>query len=245
MSGLVKGVKKVFKKIVKVAKKIWKPLAIGAAVFFTAGAAGLLGAGVQSFVGFGGAATGSAVSAATNTVASLFGPAGATAPVAASTGLLGSLSGGLGAVASFVEAHPVLSMSAMSGLSGVFQNKAQAATLKEQREWEERNRGGTFFTMGRDGSLPTKPLAERPRQSAASAAAMSPGLLASMMAEPLAPPPAPPSAPPPPQDQGAQQFAAADETGVRPLLGRRFGGVPGMVDPYSLPLPPQYSWEQA
>lgn len=39
MSGVVKAVKKIFKKVVNVVKKIWKPLLIAAAVYFTAGVA--------------------------------------------------------------------------------------------------------------------------------------------------------------------------------------------------------------
>lgn len=39
MSGLVKGVKKVFKKAVKFVKKYWKAIAIAVAVYFTAGVA--------------------------------------------------------------------------------------------------------------------------------------------------------------------------------------------------------------
>jgi len=39
MSKIVKGVKKVFKTVAKVVKKVWKPLAIAAAVYFTAGLA--------------------------------------------------------------------------------------------------------------------------------------------------------------------------------------------------------------
>jgi hypothetical protein len=39
MSGVIKSVKKVFKKVVEVVKKIWKPVLIAAAVYFTAGLA--------------------------------------------------------------------------------------------------------------------------------------------------------------------------------------------------------------
>lgn len=39
MSGVVKGVKKVFKGAVKVVKKVWKPLLVAAAIYFTAGLA--------------------------------------------------------------------------------------------------------------------------------------------------------------------------------------------------------------
>lgn len=39
MSGIVKGIKKVFQTVVHVVKKIWKPLLIAAAIYFTAGVA--------------------------------------------------------------------------------------------------------------------------------------------------------------------------------------------------------------
>lgn len=39
MSGIVKGVKKVFKGAVKIVKKVWKPVLMAAAIYFTAGLA--------------------------------------------------------------------------------------------------------------------------------------------------------------------------------------------------------------
>lgn len=57
MSGLVKGVKKVFKKAVKFVKKYWKVIAIAVAVYFTAGVAlsyfGSTAAFASSMPGFG------------------------------------------------------------------------------------------------------------------------------------------------------------------------------------------------
>lgn len=57
MSGLVKGVKKVFKKAVKFVKKYWKPIVAAVAVYFTAGVAlsyfGSTAAFASSLPGFG------------------------------------------------------------------------------------------------------------------------------------------------------------------------------------------------
>ena len=39
MSGLIKGIKKVFKKVTKFVKKYWKPILAAVAIYFTAGVA--------------------------------------------------------------------------------------------------------------------------------------------------------------------------------------------------------------
>lgn len=49
MSGLVKGIKKVFKKVVKFVKKYWKVIVIAAAIYFTAGVALSYFGGTASF----------------------------------------------------------------------------------------------------------------------------------------------------------------------------------------------------
>lgn len=65
MSGVVRGVKKVFRKVAKVVKKVAKPLLIAAAVYFTAGlalsafpATAAFASALPGFAGAGGAGTG-------------------------------------------------------------------------------------------------------------------------------------------------------------------------------------------
>lgn len=79
MSGVVKGVKKAFKKVTKFVKRYWKEIVIAAAVVFTAGAAmGAWGAAAGSSAAAGGAAAGStAAAAAGGTAAAASGASGA------------------------------------------------------------------------------------------------------------------------------------------------------------------------
>lgn len=95
MSGVVKGVKKVFKTVGKIVKKVWKPLVIAAAVYFTAGAAlsyfGAAGAGAATTAGAAGAGA-AAGGAAAGSVASMVGAGGAAA-----TGVVTSTAAGVAA----------------------------------------------------------------------------------------------------------------------------------------------------
>lgn len=119
MSKVVKGIKKVFRSVVKVVKKIWKPLVVAAAVYFTAGAAlsyfgaGAASAGVAGATTAAGAAGGSAATAA----AAIHGAAatmGATT-MAAGTTLGGALAGSTtAAIASSAAAVGQAAVSAAS-----------------------------------------------------------------------------------------------------------------------------------
>ena len=88
MSGIIKGIKKVFRKVGKVLKKIIKPLAIAVAVYFTAGLAlsafaptAGFAASMPGFAGGGLFGTGVAVG---------------SAPVVAGSGIFSQVAGALG-----------------------------------------------------------------------------------------------------------------------------------------------------
>ena len=100
MSKVVKGIKKVFRSVVKVVKRIWKPLVIAAAVYFTAGAAlayfapaaGAAGAAAGVTGAAGAAAAGGSAAAASAAVSGAAAAMGATT-MAAGTTLGGALAG--------------------------------------------------------------------------------------------------------------------------------------------------------
>lgn len=98
MSGVVKAVKKVFKSVVNVVKKIWKPLLIAAAVYFTAGLALSAFAPTASFAasmpGFaGGGVLGTGVGAGASAGTGIFSTAAAKMGLGA-LGASGGLAGG-------------------------------------------------------------------------------------------------------------------------------------------------------
>ena len=146
MSGVVKGVKKVFKTVGKIVKKVWKPLVIAAAVYFTAGAAlsyfgaagaagagaggafagASAGAGAAAGVGAGAAGAAAAATAAATTAAGAFAGAGAGAGAAAGVGA--GVGGGTlaGATASGAFTRTALRMAL--GKGGINQTIAATTT---------------------------------------------------------------------------------------------------------------------
>ncbi len=109
MSGIVKGIGKVFKKIGKVLKKIIKPLAIAVAVYFTAGlalaafpATAGFAASMPGFAGGGFLGTGIGVGATAGT--------GVFSNVATAIGLGGGLQAGAAGLATPAAAGAVTSM---------------------------------------------------------------------------------------------------------------------------------------
>jgi len=104
MSKVVKGIKKAFKSVVKVVRKIWKPLVIAAAVYFTAGAA-------LSYFGAAGATT-----AAAGTTTAV---AGTTTAVTAAGANLASVGlTGMGAITGTTAATATTATMGLAGLGG-------------------------------------------------------------------------------------------------------------------------------
>ncbi len=179
MSGLVKGVKKVFKKIGKVVKKIAKPLLIAAAVYFTAGlalsampATASFAASLPGFAGGGilGTGVGAGASAGTgifSTVASKIGlggglVSGAEAVGGATTFAYGanSAAAAAGGGASAAAAKVGMSLTdklllakvgtdVAGGLFGQSPEEEYAAQFEEQKRWR-----GAFYGVNADGSGP-------------------------------------------------------------------------------------------
>ncbi len=95
MSKVVKGIKKVFRSVVKVVKKIWKPLVIAAAVYFTAGAAMSYFGAAGATAGVTGATAAAGAGAAGGTAASAAAAIhGAAATMGATTMAAGTTLGG-------------------------------------------------------------------------------------------------------------------------------------------------------
>ena len=129
MSKVVKGIKKAFRSVVKVVKKIWRPLVIAAAVYFTAGAAlsyfgaGAASAGVAGATTAAGAAGGSAATAASAIMGSSA-AVGATT-MAAGTTLGGALAGST--TAAIASSAAVVGQAAVSAASrGAYTRTAMA-----------------------------------------------------------------------------------------------------------------------
>ena len=146
MSGVVKGVGKVFKKVVKVAKKIAIPVLVGTALVLTAGSAcpALAAAGVPTWgglMGAGGAAAGGAATLNLGQGAlAMGGPSslvaqGLSAP--AGQGLFSGLVSGaipstVKAVAGYAKSNPLATMTALSGISGYYRDRAAMERMNEQ-----------------------------------------------------------------------------------------------------------------
>ena len=170
MSGVVKGVKKVFKKVFKVARKIAPGLALAGAVWATAGAAGLLApgaatgaAGVAGTAGATGAA-GTAGAAASGGMAALGSSvAGGVGAGMESVGLMSGLGGGLMStlgggikgIAGWMQANPLITATAMSGVAGAMSQRSQMAMLREQYKLRDEfsGRRGTYFATDPDGTV--------------------------------------------------------------------------------------------
>lgn len=185
MSGVVKGIKKVFKAVVKVVKKVAKPLMIAAAVYFTGGlalsafpatagfAASLPGFGIASS----GAATGifskaasavglsgglqagaaaNAVAAGTATTVAAAGAATTAAAGAAST------AAGVGAAATGMSLTNKLLLASMGTKAiGSFLAPTTDEVYEAQRKWR-----GAYYGVEGDGKqlMPEQPQQATPQQ---------------------------------------------------------------------------------
>lgn len=126
MSGVVRGVKKIFRKVGQVLKKVWKPLAIAAAVYFTAGAAmayfAPATAAATAAGGASAAATAGGMMSAAGSAAAAAGATAAAGAATAATGMVGAASSMLGAASSAFSA---------ASAAGIFSRTAmQVATGK-------------------------------------------------------------------------------------------------------------------
>lgn len=122
MSKVVKGIGKVFKKVGQIVKKIWKPLVIAAAIYFTAGAALAYFAPAAGAAGAAGAAAGAA------------GAAGAGAAAAGSAAAGGFFGTAVGATAAATATTATVGLAGLGGSLGTFAGAAAS--------------GGFFGTLG-------------------------------------------------------------------------------------------------
>lgn len=177
MSGLVKGVKKVFKKVVKTVKKIAPVLIIGAAIYFTAGLAAAAiapGSALAAMPGITGAAQalgigGAAAAGAGAVPAALGGGITAAAPTiapAASGGLfskigatMGKFFGGGGAAAAGSKAamtfgDKLLLASVGTQALGALMQPSAKDLARVQAEEQAKFRGA-FYGMDAGGPAPS------------------------------------------------------------------------------------------
>ncbi len=111
MSGIIKGIKKRFKKAVKVLKKIWKPLLIAVAIYFTAG---LILSAMPATAGFAAAMPG-------------FGATGMFSQAAVAIGFKGAAGSGIAALSASNAAAAAAAAGVSAGASGAAAGAAGSA----------------------------------------------------------------------------------------------------------------------
>ncbi|MCJ8335531.1 MAG: hypothetical protein MJH10_15030 [Epibacterium sp.] len=157
LKKIVKGIKKVFKKVVKVVKKIvksdiFKAVAIGAAIYFGAGAvAGMLKGGVTAGAGQG--VTQASIQA-TNAVTTTAGAGAGTktglgaflkanvvpeATQQATTGLLGQIGNAASTVGSAAAANPIATAAVLSTGGNILAGYGAAREAEAERRRREQN----------------------------------------------------------------------------------------------------------
>lgn len=170
MSGVTKVLKKVFKPVVKLVKKVAVPVLIGGALVLTAGsAAAAMGvAGLPSWGSFLGAVGGGATAAGASqfpTMATSLGaakgaglavPAGLIGATQPTGGILKSLAGGVRGVASFARSNPLLSYSLVQGVQSHYANEARMENQRELMRLRDEYRGGTYYGMPRGYKAPER-----------------------------------------------------------------------------------------
>lgn len=267
MSGVIKGIGKVFKKVIKTVKKIAVPLLVGAAVVLTAGSAlPALGVatGLPSWGSFLGAVGGGLAPAAGAT--QLTGPAlqlggmatGGVSPALGATvgstgGFLKALAGGVKGVASLAKSNPLLSMSLANGISSHFRDEAAMERQRELLRLRDEYRGGTYYGMPRGYSGSGR---QAPAQSEPSADAGMPdaergvGEAFASRAAPLMAPELPPVVADPnmaatqtrPRSLGEEEEDDELMAIMQPQMPDQGGYMPGLMHPSNLYQTPALQW---
>ena len=261
MSGVIKGVGKVLKSVVKVAKKIAVPVLLGAAVMLTAGSAaaamGFGGVGLPSWGQLGAALSGAGPPGASNALAAGVGSAEAAqragmaltyqaAQQAARPTIMGAIGKGLSSVTGLFKSNPLLAMSVANGISSHFARQDQINMLEERARIAEEYRGRvrderTFFGLRYDQSGPGPATQRRMAEQASGGSTRRTLMTPPMPEQPVGDP-----------NMAATQVAARslgeeeDENGV-PLMQAmtaQTGPYPGMVPYGAMYQQPLLQWEQ-
>lgn len=150
ISGLFKSLKKVFKRVGRVVKKIMKPALIVGAIALTAGAAAgaipLLGAGGAATAG--GAAGGGGILSSLGSFFGVGGGAAAGGGVALAKGVAGGAGGGgfLGRIASFFGSE--VGGNILKGVGGAIGRAQEAKALERSTVAAEQRQEGRYSGIG-------------------------------------------------------------------------------------------------